>query len=77
MLQWVAVSFSRLSSQPKDRTLVSCIPEQKNPGRRQTGRFQELGRPGGNWDSPMVGVGFLFKVMKSSKMNHGEGYTTL
>ena len=26
VLEWVAISFSRGSSQPRDRTLVSCIP---------------------------------------------------
>ena len=28
MLEWVAISFSRGSSQPRDRTLVSCIGRQ-------------------------------------------------
>ena len=26
VLEWVAISFSRVSSQPRDRTWVSCIP---------------------------------------------------
>ena len=26
VLEWVAISFSRGSSQPRDRTRVSCIP---------------------------------------------------
>ena len=28
ILEWVAISFSRRSSQPRDRTLVSCIGRQ-------------------------------------------------
>ena len=30
VLEWVAISFSRESSQPRDRTQVSCIAQDKN-----------------------------------------------
>ena len=62
ILEWVAISSSRESSQPRDRTQVSCIA-----GRFFTteplGKIGVVGEKGLLWDF-MISCGKLLKIVK-------------
>ena len=65
ILEWIAMPFSRRSSQPRDQTWVSCIAGgffTKPPGKRQRGDQHLLG-PVTSWAQCWVQL----KIVQSSK----------
>ena len=79
ILEWVAISFSRGSSQPTDLTQVSCIVDRLYTDRATREaqvweRRQELGSHPPHWSSSLkTRVGLILRFPHGWSQSHREG----